>query len=219
MSDTEYNEEQIRRIAREEARDVAGIGVEGPDGEEWSLSKLMENFEISRRTALQAMGLIALGYHAPKAVLEVFAQDGEAASQDNLTVPGTLDAGAIDTGEGTIDGGKEIPGVPPSSSDPGLSVDTWRQPSTERPVSVTVTVFTETDGTNPASLKFEADEGGGTSADYSLFIVDLPPETGAGANTHGTITMGLPPGAQYRVVNFQDPNNEAGIVSLREMIQ
>jgi len=104
MTDTKYDEEQIRRIAREEARDVAGIEVEGPDGGQWSLSKLMENFEISRRTALQAMGLIALGYHAPKAVLQVFAQDGEAAAQDNLTVPGTLSAGAIDTEEARISG-------------------------------------------------------------------------------------------------------------------
>jgi len=98
MSD-DIEESEIRRIAREEALDVAGLEAKDPDGEAWSIRKLMSQFEVDRRTALQAMGLIALGYAAPRAVLSTISGTAEAAPDDNLTVPGTLDADAVSTDE------------------------------------------------------------------------------------------------------------------------
>lgn len=97
-------EDEIRRLAREEVREVAGLDANDPDGEAWSVRKLMSQFEVDRRTALQAMGLIALGYAAPRAVLSAISGTAEAAPDDNLTVPNTLDAGAITTERETITG-------------------------------------------------------------------------------------------------------------------
>jgi len=103
MSET-TDESEIRRIAREEARKVSGLKVEDPDGEEWSLDQLMERFQVDRRTALKTIGLIAVGYHAPRAVLSAISKPAAAAADDNLTVPGRLDAGAITTEQLVIGG-------------------------------------------------------------------------------------------------------------------
>lgn len=95
---SDISEDTIRRIARDEAEAVVAddVVVEDGDGEEWSLRTLMERFEVSRRTALQALGLLALGYAAPRAVLQAVSGTAAAAADDNLTVPGTLDVDSVD---------------------------------------------------------------------------------------------------------------------------
>jgi hypothetical protein len=86
---------QIREIAREEAQEVYDLRVRDADGTEWSLSTITERFGCSRRTALKALGLIAVGYTGPVALLKVAAGTAEAAPDDDLTVPGTVNAGAV----------------------------------------------------------------------------------------------------------------------------
>lgn len=106
MSDTSnITEETVREIAREEAREVHDLAVEDDSGEQWSLKRLMSNFKVTRRQALASLGLIAVGYAAPRAVAKVVVGQAEADPGDDLTVPGVLDAGAIDTDEGTINHG------------------------------------------------------------------------------------------------------------------
>lgn len=90
-------EAKVREIARDEAEKVHDLEVEDDDGESWSVSTLTERFEVSRRTALKALGLIAVGYAAPRAVLESVSGTAKAASSGNLTVPGELSAGSVST--------------------------------------------------------------------------------------------------------------------------
>jgi len=136
MSET-TDESEIRRIAREEARKVSGLKVEDPDGEEWSLDQLMERFQIERRTALKTIGLIAVGYHAPRAVLSAISKPAAAAADDNLTVPGTLDAGAITTDVLTIkDSGIESAGTLSAGSSTRITVSFSHDFSTEPVVLV-----------------------------------------------------------------------------------
>lgn len=88
--------EQIRQIAREEARDVYDDEVVEADGEEWSVRSMMDRFEIPRRTALGAMGLLIVGSVTDpvEAVMRSYVGTAEAQAND-LTVPGTLSADAV----------------------------------------------------------------------------------------------------------------------------
>lgn len=97
----DLSQEDVQRIARSEAEAVyEELGVEDPDGRQWTLTRLCERFEVSRRTALEALGLIALGYTAPIAILKSTSGTAQAqAATDNLTVPGTVDASAVTTDE------------------------------------------------------------------------------------------------------------------------
>jgi hypothetical protein len=100
---TELTEAQIREIARKEARDVAGLEVDDDEtGEKWSVRRFISEFDLSRREALQAIGLVSIGVGAREAVARIFIQNAEAAPQDDLTVPGTLDAGTVSTEEHSI---------------------------------------------------------------------------------------------------------------------
>lgn len=75
------------------------LTVEDASGGSWSLTKLMDRFEINRRTALKAIGLVAIGYTAPRAVLQAVSGTAEAQqSTDDLTVPGQLNADLVSTG-------------------------------------------------------------------------------------------------------------------------
>jgi hypothetical protein len=92
----------IERIAREAARDEANNILEEPveadDGEEWSVRKMMDRFELSRRAALGAMGLLIVGSVTDpvEAALRAVSQPAAAQTQD-LTVPGTVNASAVST--------------------------------------------------------------------------------------------------------------------------
>jgi len=100
---TQLTEVQIREIAREEARDVAGMtAADETTGEEWSVRRLIDRFELTRREAISAFGLIMIGVGAREAVARVLIGSAEAAPQDDLTVPGTLNAGSVQTDETTI---------------------------------------------------------------------------------------------------------------------
>jgi len=88
-------EAQIREIARDEAREVAELEISDSDGEQWSLTRFIETFDLSRRQALQAMGLVALGYSGAAAVRRLAIGEAEAATTDDLTVPGELTTSTV----------------------------------------------------------------------------------------------------------------------------
>jgi len=174
MTETELTKEEIRRIAREEAETVYAkdVEVKDPDGEQWSLRTLMERFEIDRRTALQAIGLIALGYHAPRAVLTAVSQSAEAAADDNLTVPGTLDAGAVDTDRANIGGGDQINQIEFGTVDmtyPAAASDATMD--TNENVSTTITFSSEFSSIPSISLDCRDREG--VVAGYYVSTTDV----------------------------------------------
>lgn len=87
-------EDEIRAIAREEAQEVYETEIEDASGKSWSLRKLMDRYQLSRRQALAALGLIASGAGVGEAIKRAIVSTvgtAEAASSDDLTVPGTLD--------------------------------------------------------------------------------------------------------------------------------
>jgi hypothetical protein len=223
---TQLNEERIREIAREEAQDIREIAREEAqdihdvtvdDGdEEWSLSKLMGRFEISRRTALKAIGLIGLGYTAPKAVVSAVSQPAEAAPEDDLTVPGTLDAGAVSTDAGTLDGDVMM-GFPDSSSQTSVSLGSgWAVESSDRPTLVFARLVAESDGTTDGILNLRVDESGGTSQDYQVNAF-ASASGGSGFVASETVKLPLPPGAAIKFENTSDPNG-GNTVGMRRKI-
>jgi len=115
---TQLTEAQIREIAREEARDITKMtAADEATGEEWSVRRLIDRFELTRREAISAFGLIMIGVGAREAVARVLIGSAEAAPQDDLTVPGTLNAGAVTTADLDINDG--------TLKKSSLSVGTW----------------------------------------------------------------------------------------------
>ena len=90
--------EAAREEARQEARDVYDDEVVEADGEEWTVRSMMDRFEISRRTAIGAMGLLLVGSVTDpvEAVMRSYVGTAEAQSKD-LTIPGTINANAVST--------------------------------------------------------------------------------------------------------------------------
>jgi len=130
---TNLTEDDVRRIAREEAQSVATLEVDDPDGEGWSLGRFIDEFELSRREGLKALGLVALGYSGTEAVRRIAIEPASAAPADDLTVPGQLTVqGSVDlsgvtgtvdlTSAGTVKLGGDLE-VRPSTTHPGSDTD------------------------------------------------------------------------------------------------
>lgn len=95
--------EAAREEARQEARDVYDDEVVEADGEEWSVRSMMDRFEISRRTALGAMGLLIVGSVTDpvEAVMESYAGTAEAQTgPKDFTVPGDMTVGGALSADG-----------------------------------------------------------------------------------------------------------------------
>ncbi|MUV59825.1 hypothetical protein [Halobacterium sp. CBA1126] len=98
-TDIEKLEERVEKLEEQQEE----FTVEDGDGESWSLTELMDRFSIKRRTALKAIGLVAIGYTAPRAVLQAVSGTAQAQqSTADLTVSGQLDAGSVSTDEAFI---------------------------------------------------------------------------------------------------------------------
>lgn len=97
---------------------------------------------------------------------------------------------------------------------PGFGM--WRQVSSERPGEVSIDATAQTDGSTEGKIIVEVDESGGTSADYSLTVVNSTAGFSGGTDVEGSTSVKLPPGAQYRVVNTSDPNGSNQIDTVRE---
>jgi hypothetical protein len=147
MTQDRLTEAEIRDIAREEARqEVAELEVEDSDGLEWSLAQFVDEFDLSRRQALQAMGLVALGYSGGAAVRRLAIGEAEAATTDDLTIPGQLtvngsvdlsSAGTLTLGSG-LDASNVTGTVDLTSAGPmKLGGDLEVRPSTTHPGSDT----------------------------------------------------------------------------------
>lgn len=102
--------EQVREIAREEARDIYDdVVVQDDDGEEWSITKLIDQFQIGRRPALKALGLIAVGYPATGAALRAVSGTAEAQTtgDGDFTVPGDMSVGGALSADDALIGGND----------------------------------------------------------------------------------------------------------------
>lgn len=124
-------EDKVRRVVREELREE--LAVSGPDGREWSMGDLMDGFDLDRRTTLQALGLVALGFTASEAIIRAVAGEAEAAT-DDLTVPGTatvdaLVANSVNSGGPLADGDgveRKLWEIAEGDADPaGAAAEDW----------------------------------------------------------------------------------------------
>lgn len=116
-------------------------------------------------------------------------------------------------------GGNEVPAMPGSSSKPSISNDSWRQPNSSRPVELLVMGTAETDGTDDGKVNVMVDEDGGTSANYTATVSDVPADNSAGTSEDGALTVPLPPGAQYKVVWQGDDPNDNNTATVREYVK
>lgn len=127
-----------------------------------------------------------------------------------------IDAQSVDAGEGTIDGGDEIPGIPPTSSENNPNFGEWIQVSSGRPSLIEIRCGVETDGSTRGEILIDVDESGGTSADYNFPLAWADPNLGDGGREYSGTTFLLPPGAQYQIRTSQDPNNNNEINAVHE---
>lgn len=127
-----------------------------------------------------------------------------------------IEANSITTDSGTIDGSKDIPGVPSSSSSGTTSFGSWQQISSSRPGFVIIDASTETDGTTRGRITLQVDESGGTTADYDVELSRADPSMDAGTVIYDTVSCIIPAGAQYQIVNSDDPNSANSIITNRE---
>jgi len=98
-----------------------------------------------------------------------------------------------------------------------LSLDVWRQPSTDRPIAVQLNITAVSDGNDNGYITIDVDESGGTNADYTL--VGAHADDGIGAHDQiETTLLVLPTGSQYRVVNETDPTGYNTIFNVREVL-
>jgi len=101
---------------------------------------------------------------------------------------------------------------------PSLALNTYRNPSTERPVLVQLNAVAETDGASFSAVNLQVDESGGTSFDYTVLCAAASNTLGAGAKINASATALIPPGGSYQAVNIADPNGGNSINSVQEWI-
>lgn len=98
------------------------------------------------------------------------------------------------------------------------SFGSWRQVDADAPALVTVAATAETDGTNPGEVVVDVDEDGGTTADYTLPVVEIAADNAAGTAENGTVAgVYVPGGAQYQVRAASDPNGNNTLDTVREV--
>lgn len=95
--------------------------------------------------------------------------------------------------------------------------DSFRTPDADRPTLVVVEATVQTDGTSDGTVTFEVDTDGGTAADYTLTVANIPSDNTGGTATTGTIGgVTVPAGASYQVANASDPNAANSLDTVRE---
>lgn len=100
----------------------------------------------------------------------------------------------------------------------GIGFGTWRQVDADAPALLVVAATAETDGTAAGNVTVQVDEDGGTTADYTLPVVEVPADNAAGTSESGTVAgIYLPGGAQYQVQNASDPNAANSLDVVREV--
>lgn len=141
----------------------------------------------------------------------------EDAAQDVLQIP--MDgSGAVNVAnrDFTIQGttSARAPGTT-SAATPGFG--SWTQISADRPGFLVVDASAETDATDAGTIVVDVDESGGTTADYTLNIVNVQADLPAGTNrSSGNGMIYVPAGGQYQIRNVSDPNNANSLDVVRE---
>jgi len=129
-----------------------------------------------------------------------------------------LDANSVTTVSGTIDGGKEMWGVPSTSNSGPTTFNSWREVSADRPSIVIVNFYAETDGTSDGEVRIDVDESGGTNSDYYVFGSRAGTNLGDGGGAYNSGMVVLPAGGQYQIDNTVDPKSNNIINEVREWI-
>jgi hypothetical protein len=165
------------------------------------------------------------GFAATEAINPAQAQADTGDSDGNVGLPTDrvdvfadgIDSNSLNTDEGTVNG-KDLPGIPATSNDPGLSLGTWRQASTSRAAIVMVSAQAVTDGSTTGEVDVEIDESGGTSGDWQGVISRAPSAFGTSVGQFDSLLVLLPPNAQYRYLNISDPNSANSVQFTREFV-
>jgi len=130
-------------------------------------------------------------------------------------VDDTLGGGSIDldVAGGQVDS-KDAIGVGDTSTDPAPGFGTWIEADANRPVFLLIEIDTETDGSQEAAIFIDVDESGGTTEDYAIEC--RTEDSTDGTRENETVSVLLPPGAQYRIRNVFDPKGLNSIQNVRQ---
>jgi len=82
---------------------------------------------------------------------------------------------------------------------------------------VTAVLSPETDGSSTAVMAVDVDQTGSGSADYTAAEVRASFELPAGVATTSTVTVFVPAGGQYKIVNVSDPRGDNEILHVRHI--
>lgn len=103
-----------------------------------------------------------------------------------------------------------------AAATPGFG--TWTTVDADADALLTVEATGETDGTSDGEIVLDVDESGGTTADYTLTVVDVVSDHAAGTAFADVIaSLFLPAGAAYQVRNVSDPNANNTLDTVREV--
>jgi hypothetical protein len=91
----------------------------------------------------------------------------------------------------------------------------WTTADANKPVLLSVAAAVATTAGNPGEIQIEVDEDGGTTADYDLGVAFVDPTLGDGSVLANDVTVPLPAGAQFRLVNTSDPTGGNNITEVR----
>lgn len=124
---------------------------------------------------------------------------------------------SVTTATATINSGTGI-GIPDTSSAGPTTFDTWHQASSDRPAFIQGQARAETDGSTRGRIDLEVDESGGTTSDYDADYITASTGLGSGGAFRSGFSVLLPPGAQYRFENSDDPNGGNTVVTNRVFV-
>lgn len=112
----------------------------------------------------------------------------------------------------------ELGGAPlaPVLSDVALAFGVWRIPNPARPVLVMVSMSVTATSLAVASVRIDADRDGGTVPDDTREL-SAPADTGGPSK--GELTIWVPPGGSYRIVNVANPAAANAILEINEVAQ
>jgi len=191
----QLDEQAIRKIAQEEAREIYDIEVEDGNGENWSLIELVDTFGIKRRTALKAMGLMAVGSSATVAVLQSISGEAEAAvgsagqigtDADRPTIKADdIDANSVSTDKTATTG--------VTWQNVSRSFDNWEQAPTDRDIIFTMNAVANADNTF-IDLKVHINE-----SQNDLVIVTYDDASVGQFRRLGTGAFRVPAGHYYKI--------------------
>lgn len=124
---------------------------------------------------------------------------------------------SVTTTTATINSGTGI-GIPSTSSAGPTTLDTWHQASSSRPAFIQGQALVETDGSTRGRIDLEVDESGGTTRDYDADYITASTGLGSGGTFRSGFSVLLPPGAQYRFQNSDDPNGGNDVITNRVFV-